>query len=170
MRSPAVASIAMLLWSGTARAEPPAPSDESRWYGGRVLLTGLGWYLAASALTRNTSDPYRIATVSLPALAIGPIFHVVERQPANLRASLITDAVVLGLGMLGGAGLCALTITHPDEPENPRTGCVLYGTVLSLAAPFWDGLVIAYRRPASPVALLPLSVANAVGLAAAGRF
>jgi hypothetical protein len=155
----------LLLTAAPVRAdEPPPPPPERRWYGGSILLAGLGWYLVASALTRNTGDPYKIMAVSLPALVIGPVVHGLHHEPRNLASSLKLDAVLLAIGSLSGLSLCAAFGSHEIGK------CMAFGTVLSFVAPIWDGLVIAYRRQGDGTVILPSVQANALGLTLAGRF
>jgi hypothetical protein len=109
----------------------------------------------------HTNDPYKIAAVALPAAAIGPVVHALYHQPANLRKSLILDSVILGVGALAGLSLCALGGAH-NPPYDTPVACMALGTVVGFAAPIYDGLLIAHRRPA----VTPVVAPGYVGLAA----
>jgi hypothetical protein len=161
-----------------APSGPPLPVSESveyRWYGGTVLLAGLGLWGVTGVVAKYSSDLRLIAPFALAGFAIGPTVHHLYGQPRNLRWSLIYNGVLLGVGAVGGILLCEWLSGRNDPsasgpPESCTSGApMVAGMALAgLAAPVWDAIFFAWRTVPVAVSFVPLN--HGIGLSAAGRF
>lgn len=154
---------------------PVPESVEYRWYGGTVLLAGLGLWGVTGVVAKYSSDLRLIAPFALAGFAIGPTVHYLYGQPRNLRRSLIYNGVLFGVGAAGGILLCEWLSGRPDpSASGPSESCtsgaaMVAGMALAgLAAPVWDAIFFAWRTVPVAVSFVPLD--HGIGLSAAGRF
>lgn len=147
---------AVALASGSARAEPTAPSPPvvaldvesviptKPWYGWQILLAGGATEALAYTGFALGSDPILWAGISLAPFG-GPLVHEAHHQG---RKAMVSFGMGVGLSLAGGFLGVAVGCSKGREASLCGVGGVLWGALIGeQAATIVDAFALGWERP-----------------------